>query len=131
MQGARQSLKIEVVGRIRYPDAFVACTPSPRNSKVVTDPVVVFEVVSEGSSNEDVVVKNAEYRDCPSIQRYVILQQTHQGATVFSRKGHDWVAEIVTEGGVLRLPEIGIEFPLAEAYDGLDLPPADEPPSAG
>ncbi len=33
-------------GSIRYPDAFVVCSPVLRNETVVTDPVVVFEVLS-------------------------------------------------------------------------------------
>ena len=115
-------LKIQVAGRIRYPEAFVVCTPVPPRSKVVTNPVVVFEVLSDGTANDDLVVKNAEYRATPSIQRYVVLQQTHAGATVFARKGEDWVAELVSGGeALLRMPEIGIEIPLAELYIDVDL----------
>lgn len=115
-------LKIQVAGRIRYPEAFVVCTPVPPRSKVVTDPVVVFEVLSDGTANDDLVVKNAEYRATPSIQRYVVLQQTHAGATVFARKGEDWVTELVSGGeALLRMPEIGIEIPLAELYIDVDL----------
>jgi Uma2 family endonuclease len=51
------NLKIEVAGRIRYPDAFVICAPlSPRNT-VVRDPVVVFEVLSESTSRTDRIQK--------------------------------------------------------------------------
>ncbi len=115
-------LKIEVAGRIRYPEAFVVCTPVPPRLKVVTDPVVVFEVLSDGTANDDLVIKNAEYRATPSIQRYVILQQTHAGAIVFARKGEDWVTELLTgDEAMLRMPEIGIEIPLAEIYADLDL----------
>ncbi len=115
-------LKIEVAGRIRYPDAFVVCVPVPPRSKVVTEPVVVFEVLSDSSVNEDLIVKNAEYRATPSIQRYIILQQTHAGAVVFARKGDDWISELVSGAdAVVRLPEIGIEVPLAEFYIGIDL----------
>lgn len=115
-------LKIEVAGRIRYPEAFVVCTPVPPRLKVVTDPVVVFEVLSDGTANDDLVIKNAEYRATPSIQRYVILQQTHAGAIVFARKGEDWVTELLTgDEAMLRMPEIGIEVPLAELYADLDL----------
>jgi Uma2 family endonuclease len=114
-------LKIEVAGRIRYPDAFVVCTPSPPLSQVIADPVIVFEILSSGTLNSDLVEKNAEYRATASVQRYVLLQQTHAGATVFSRKGEDWVADIVKAAEMLRLPEIGIEIPLAEIYVDVDL----------
>jgi len=114
-------LKIEVAGRIRYPEAFVVCTPVPPRSTVVADPVVVFEVLSDGTANDDLVLKNAEYRATPSIQRYVILQQTHAGAIVFARKGEDWITEIVNDKGVLHMPEIGIEIPMTEIYADIDL----------
>ncbi len=60
-------LKIQVAGRIRYPDAFVVCTPVPPRSTVVTDPVTVFEVISNSSMNDDLVVKNAEYCAAASV----------------------------------------------------------------
>ena len=50
-------LKILVAGRIRYPEAFVACTPIPPRAKIVADPVVVFEVFSDGSANDGLVIK--------------------------------------------------------------------------
>jgi Uma2 family endonuclease len=119
-------LKIQVAGRIRYPDAFVVCTPIPANGRWVTDPVVVFEILSATTAATDMVEKNAEYRATPSIQRYVILQQTHAGATAVSRRGPDWLADIVAGyGAALALPELAIEIPLAELYADLDL---SEPP---
>ena len=123
-------LKILVAGRIRYPEAFVACTPIPPRAKVVADPVVVFEVLSDGSANNDLVIKNAEYRATPSIKRYVILQQTHAGATVFTRRGEDWLTELVSgPEATLRLPEIGIEIPLSELYIDVGLGTQDVEPS--
>ena len=74
-------LKIRVAGSIRYPDAFVVCTPvRAQRSTVVADPVVVFEVLSPSTASIDHFVKNQEYRDTPSIQRYVILEQDFVGA---------------------------------------------------
>jgi Uma2 family endonuclease len=35
-------LKIQVVGRIRYPDAFVICTPSANAETIITDPAVIY-----------------------------------------------------------------------------------------
>ncbi|MGA3403932.1 MAG: Uma2 family endonuclease [Acetobacteraceae bacterium] len=116
------SLKIEVVGRIRYPDAFVVGTPVAPRQTVVTDPVVVFEVLSDGTASTDLVERNAEYRATASIQRYVNLEQTHAAAIVFARKGEDWISEIVAgDDAMLRLPEIGIEIPLPEIYADVEL----------
>jgi len=115
-------LKVEVVGRVRYPDAFVVCTPVAPRQTVVTDPAVVFEVLSDSTANTDLVEKNAEYRATPSIQRYVILEQTHAAGIVFVRKGEEWVSEIVAgDDAVLHLPEIGIAIPLREIYADVEL----------
>jgi Uma2 family endonuclease len=119
-------LKIEVAGRIRYPDAFVICSPVANNALVVTDPVVVFEILSPSTANDDLFMKNAEYRATPSVQRYVVLQQSHVGALVFARHGDHWADEVLTgENNILRMPEIGIEIPLPELYAGLVLTPED------
>jgi Uma2 family endonuclease len=112
-------LKIEVAGRIRYPDVFVVCSPQGRGQTVVRDPVVVFEIASGGTSYIDRFLKRAEYDATPSFRRYVLLEQTGPAATVFERP--DWTGRPI-EGidAVLAMPEIGVELPLAELYQGLD-----------
>jgi Uma2 family endonuclease len=110
------TIKIEVAGRVRYPDAFVSCTPVPRGATIVPEPVVVFEVLSAGTSRTDRIEKLREYQATPSIRRYVILEQDSIAATVFSRLGSEWIARALTEAEMLQMPEIGIEIPLADIY---------------
>jgi Uma2 family endonuclease len=110
------TMKIEVLGRIRYPDAFVYCSAVPPGTTVIREPVVVFEVVSASTSRTDRITKLREYQSTSSIQRYIILEQDAIAATVFSRQGTDWIARPVTDGETLQMPEIGIELPLAEVY---------------
>ena len=114
-------LKVVVAGRVRYPDAVVTCSPIANDADIVPDPVVVFEVIPSGTAAVDRIVKNQEYRATPSIQRYVMLEQTQQAATVFSRAGDDWVGHVLSGDAVLSMPEIGTELPLGELYSGLDL----------
>lgn len=114
-------VQIMAAGTIRYPDAFVFCSQLPRGTLLVTDPVVVFEILSPSTAGVDQGVKNEEYRDTPSIQRYVMLEQDRQAATVFARTGGDWVGHIVSGDAILAMPEIGIEIPLAELYEGVPL----------
>ena len=124
------NLKIEVAGRIRYPDAFVFCTTLPPKTTVVRDPVVVFEVLSESTSRIDRIAKLREYGATPSIQRYVILEQDAIAAMVFVRKGTDLVAEALTAADTLRMPEIGVDVPMGEFYTGVELTAdPDEPAS--
>jgi Uma2 family endonuclease len=89
---------------------------------VIENPVIVFEVLSESTANTDIFEKNEEYRATPSIQRYVIIEQTRMAAIVFARRESDWVSETLAgEGAQLLLPEVGIGLPLAELYVGLGL----------
>lgn len=125
-QVATSDMKVLAAGSIRYPDAFVVCTPVPRTATLVTEPVVIFEVLSESTAGIDHFVKNQEYRDTPSVQRYVMLEQDVIGATVFARADNDWVGHVLGEGSVLEMPEIGISVPLIELYEGVDLSPADQ-----
>ena len=120
-------LKIRVAGRIRYPDAFVICAPVPRGTKVISEPVAVFEVLSESTRRTDHFLKNQECRDTPSIQRYVMLEQDRIAATVWTRAGDDWVGHILPADAMLAMPEVGVELPLAEFYDGVELAPPEPP----
>jgi hypothetical protein len=47
--------------------------------------VAVFEVIGPSTARTDRIVKNQEYRDTPSVQYYVMLEQDFAGAMVFSR----------------------------------------------
>ena len=118
-------LKIEAAGRIRYPDGFVVCSGDRDDQKVVSDPVVIFEVLSESTQQTDLIIKNAEYAATPSVRRYVILAQDAMAGTMFERLGADWVGHLIGAGSVLRMPEIGIEVPLAELYEGVNIAPPD------
>jgi len=115
-------LKLRLAGTVRYPDALVMCVPVARDAVFVTEPSVVFEILSASSTHQDLVVKNSEYRTAPSIQRYVVLEQTHVAALMFARLGEEWVSTTVSGAdGVLSLPEIAIEISLAELYADIDL----------
>jgi Uma2 family endonuclease len=120
-------LKIDVAGRIRYPDAFVVCTPGSGTDKIVTDPVVIFEIISDWSDRRDRIIKNEEYRLTPSVQRYVMLEQVMPAATVFAREGERWVGTLFKDDAMISMPEIGIEIPLADFYEGLDFSESDVP----
>jgi Uma2 family endonuclease len=117
------NIKILVDGCARYPDAVVACRPQAPDATVIDDPVVVFEVLSDGTTKTHLIDKNREYRATPSILRYVILHQTHRAAIGFVRRGEDWLSEIVVGGkATLRLPEIDAEIPLDDLYADVKLP---------
>lgn len=118
-------IKVQTGPGYRYPYAFVSRTPVPRGATVAADPVVIFEVLSESTARTDRTTKLTEYCSLPSVQRYVMLEQDQVFATVVGRTGTGWGLETLKAGSVLSMPEIGVEVPMAELYDGLDLAPLD------
>ena len=114
-------LKIQTGPGYRYPDASVSCTPFSDNETVVAEPVVIFEVLSASTSSDDRTVKLAEYQSLPSVRRYVMLEQDQVFATVITRTDTGWDHALIGQGGTLAMPEIGVEIPVAELYDGLAL----------
>jgi Uma2 family endonuclease len=106
---------------VRYPDATITCSKQERTSRLIAGPVVVFEVVSRSSLHMDHVVKVREYATVPSIRRYVMIDSTSVDMTVMERKeaGAPWVTSSLTKDDILRVPEVGIEIPVVEIYEGL------------
>ncbi len=110
---------------VRYPDAVVTCSPTQGGSRLVPNPVVVFEVISPTSGHVDRIVKVREYATVDSIRRYVIVESASVGLTVHERQeaGQKWTVTTIMADDLLHLPEIGVEIPVAEIYENVDFPP--------
>ena len=109
---------------VRYPDGVVTCSPIDPDSRLVPNPVVVFEVISPTSGRIDRIVKVREYAAVASVRRYVIVESSTIGLTVMEREaaGEHWTLSTLIAEDVLRMPEIGGEIPVAALYEGLDFP---------
>ncbi len=106
--------------KVRYPEAVVTCSPVPGDERLIPDPVVVFEVVSPGSVRTDQVIKLLEYQAVLSIKRYVLIEQRETSVTVHSRRQDEpWNTAALVVADIISLPEIGIEIPVADLYDGV------------
>jgi Uma2 family endonuclease len=113
---------------VRYPDALVTCTKGDGRAHEVPGVVVVFEVLSPTSGHVDRIAKLLEYRAVPSIRRYVIVEHASAALTLHARAeaGAEWTTTALTADKTLELPEIGIEIPVAELFDGIDLASGEE-----
>jgi Uma2 family endonuclease len=117
---------VATVGQaVRYPDAVVTGFPFSDRDRLVPGPVIVFEVVSPSSIRTDRVVKLHEYQSVPSIRRYIIVEPDAAVVTVYAREQPDEMfrAEGLAETDALRLPEAGIEIPVAAIYEGIAVQP--------
>ena len=80
--------------------------------------MVVFEILSPGTSRTDRIAKLREYQATQSILRYVILEQDCVAATIVIRSGADWTDHALTEGVDLSLAEIYAD--VAPAIGGVE-----------
>jgi len=116
---AVHEMRIRTGVRIRYPDVTVFAQALDQTTRTLADAVVIFEVLSDDTATTDRVEKLIDYAAIPSLCCYVLLEQTAIGATVFRRDGSGpWTATAMVDG-ILALPEIGVELPLADVYAGL------------
>jgi Uma2 family endonuclease len=109
-------------GAIRYPDALVTRGKLNGTDRTVPDVVVAFEIVSPSSGRVDRIVKLREYAAVASMRRYVIVESVTSGLLVLHRRGGDepWIAVALTGEDLLELPEIDIQIPVAEFYEGVE-----------
>ena len=101
-----------------YPDVVVCCAPSDAARYYREQPAIIIEVLSEGTEHTDRREKMLAYRQIPSVQIYVLIEQQRIAATVLRRGENGWLSEEL-EGpdAVLRLETIGFETPLRTLYE--------------
>jgi Uma2 family endonuclease len=91
-------------------------------------PVVIFEVLSKRTRRIDEGEKKDAYLTIPSLKVYGLVEQEFAAIIVFRRVGDGFVREVHEGlGAFLPLPEIEVELPLSEIYDGIEFIPEAEP----
>ncbi|RYG46389.1 Uma2 family endonuclease [bacterium] len=101
-----------------YPDGAIACPPvfAPElPTAALTNPKVIFEILSPGTEAYDRGAKFRRYRALESLEDYVLISTSEPLVEVFSRP--EWGIKTY-EGlsSVAPIPSLGIEIPLAELY---------------
>lgn len=101
-----------------YPDVMVVCDPSDNAKYYRERPAVVIEVISPETERTDRREKAIAYGLIPSVQAYVMVEQTEIRATILRRAQPQWTTEVIAgRDAVLKLPIIGIDIPLARVYE--------------
>ena len=117
--------------RVRSPEATVTCSNIRGRDRLIPDPVIVFEVISESTRRIDQVEKLREYHAVVSIKRYVIIEQTGVAVTVHARQDDEpWRTVTYGAGDVFDLPEIGIQLPVDLLYRNVDFDDAENAEAA-
>ena len=112
-----------------YPDLTVICGgiqyADSRRPETATNPRLIVEILSDSTECFDRGDKSEYYRQIPSLQEYVLIQQKRPQIESFLRQqdGEQWTLTVAK--GVdarLELKSIGATISLAEIYEYVEFP---------
>lgn len=102
-----------------YPDLTVAC--GEQTGTMLTDPVVVIEVLSPATEKRDRGAKFKTYKALPSVQEYVLIGSENKAIEVHRREGNFWRQYHYREGDLVELKSIGARFLFDAVYRRIPL----------
>ncbi len=122
-------LLVKRVKLYTYPDVMVICGGidfAPKRKDTVTNPVVLFEVLSPSTEGYDRGKEFEFYRTLPSLKEYVLVDQERLHIEHYRLlDNRQWVLTVLDDAGKrLALDSIGGEISLAGLYEQVDWEPA-------
>ena len=114
--------------RYVLPDVTVSCDGRDRGRvDVIHYPHLVVEVLSPSTEDYNRGRKFTYYRECPTIQEYVMVNTEYQAVEVCRRARNDlWSFHVFRSGEDVELASLGVRFPITAVYEDVALPPEDD-----
>jgi len=106
--------------RYVYPDVSVSCDQRDLRGRgdIIHNPRVIFEVLSPGTQANDRRQKFTYYRNCPSVQEYVLVSTDEQAVDVYRRATEKlWSLHLFGPGDDVELKSIDVNIPIAAIYN--------------
>jgi Uma2 family endonuclease len=101
-----------------YPDVLIAYDPTDNARYFRERPSVIIEVLSPETERTDRREKAIAYRQIPTVEAYVLIEQERMAATILRRTEPGWQSELLEgPGSILKLPGLGVEIPLQRIYE--------------
>lgn len=112
-------LKVKTADNAMYPDVLVHCGPVDPKATVVTNPVVVVEVLSKSTDDYDRGRKWLAYQTIPELTHFLLVSQDECRIDVYRRMGNGWFTETIGDMAAdIALEPIGARLSVAEIYEG-------------
>lgn len=120
-------LRVARTGLATYADASVVCDPvarDPSSPTHVTNPRVVFEVLSPATETFDRHEKREHYQQVASLREYVLISQSARAIEVWSRSDESspWSHAALASGDLVQLRSVDCSFAVDELYVAAGLP---------
>ncbi|SMB82095.1 Uma2 family endonuclease [Deinococcus hopiensis] len=111
-------LRVEASNAFYYPDVMVVCTPQNPDAQTTyeTAPCLLVEVTSKSTAQNDRLAKYAAYTALPSLQTYLIVEQTERRVYAYHRQGETWKLQELASSGSIELPCLSYALTLDEVY---------------
>jgi Uma2 family endonuclease len=120
---------VKAIEEAFYPDNFIVLPPTEvyRKDKAVTNPSIIFEVLSDSTEGYDRGEKFRKYKMLSSFQEYVLIEQDQPVIDVLYKKENGaWeLNSYIGLDDTLILNTLDIKIPLSDIYEdakGLTLP---------
>lgn len=120
-------LHIEKGNKYVYPDTMVICgeiEKSKKNKDAVTNPILIVEVLSKSISEYDRGDKFHFYRQIPSLQEYILIEQNRYVVEIFYKKAKNDLWRISRYEGLeedIKIQSLNIVVSMKELYFDVDL----------
>lgn len=110
--------------RYVYPDITVSCDEREQgDDKTLLYPRLIVEVLSPGTEAYDRSNKLRYYRECPTIQEYMLVDTQQPFIEVFRREESNfWTYRAFESGDIVELACLDVRFPVSEAYRKVKFP---------
>jgi Uma2 family endonuclease len=127
--GTDQRIRIEAVNLFTYPDVVVICGEpefSPDDPMSITNPRVIFEILSPSTEAYDRGEKFELYQHLASLQEYILVSQDRAHIDRFVRQpGGGWLLQSFAGlEDVLEIESLKCRIPLALVYENVKFNPA-------
>ncbi|MCI0514230.1 Uma2 family endonuclease [candidate division KSB1 bacterium] len=114
-------LWVEEKDLFTYPDIMIICGKLefyPGRNDTITNPLVIFEVLSDTTKNYDRGEKFVFYRTIPTFKEYVLIEQSRMHVEHFyiGEPGNWILSEYNQPEAFLKLQQIDFQISLAEIY---------------
>jgi Uma2 family endonuclease len=119
VHGSDMRVLVEVTGLYTYPDGLVACPPfENKPSDVLTNPVLLIEVLSPSTEDYDRGRKFAHYRQVPSLREYLVVSQDEAKIEQHQRTENNlWLLrEVIGIDQTLHLASLNLDLALSDVY---------------
>lgn len=108
-------MKVKVANDFFYPDVMVVCQQDNEFEYYKQSPVIIVEVLSPSTRKFDKTSKRLKYQNIPSLEEYVLIDQTIAEIEVFRKKEH-WQSFYYYLGDEITFESLGVTVLVEDIY---------------